>query len=57
MERAHLVRFERTHDGMQHATIMEQHEVFFLPIMRVHQLPHLISDKIDKSNTRKVDKR
>jgi hypothetical protein len=38
MERAHLVRLERTNDGMQHATIMEQHEVLFLPVMRVHQL-------------------
>jgi hypothetical protein len=38
MERAHLVRLERSNDSMQHATIMEQHEVLFLPVMRVHQL-------------------
>ena len=38
MERAHLVRLERTDDSVQHATIMEQDEVLFLPIVRVHQL-------------------
>ena len=38
MERAHLVRLERTNDGVQHATIVEQDEVLFLPVVRVHQL-------------------
>ena len=38
MERAHLVRFERTDDGMEHATVMEQHEILFLPVMWVDQL-------------------
>jgi hypothetical protein len=38
MERAHLVRLKRTNDSMQHATIMEQDEVLFLPVVRVHQL-------------------
>ena len=38
VEHAHLVRLERTNDGVQHAAIMEQDEVFFLPVVRVHQL-------------------
>ena len=38
MERAHLIRLKRTYNGMQHATIMEQDEVLFLPVVRIHQL-------------------
>ena len=38
MERAHLIRLKRTDNGMQHATIMEQDEVLFLPVVRIHQL-------------------
>ena len=38
MERAHLVRLERTNDSVQHATFMEQDEVLFPPVVRVHQL-------------------
>ena len=38
MEHAHLVRLKRTNDSVQHATIMEQDEVLFLPVVRVHQL-------------------
>jgi hypothetical protein len=38
MERAHLVRLERTNDRVQHATVMEQDEVLFFPAVRVHQL-------------------
>ena len=38
MERADLIRLERTNDGVQHATIMEQDEVLFPPVVRVHQL-------------------
>jgi hypothetical protein len=38
MESAHLVRLKRTNDSVQHATIMEQDEVLFLPVVRVHQL-------------------
>jgi len=38
MERAHLVRLERANDRVQHATIMEQDEVLFFPIVRVHRL-------------------
>jgi hypothetical protein len=38
MERAHLIRLKRTNDGVQHATVVEQDEVFFLPVVRVHQL-------------------
>jgi len=38
IERAHLVRLERTNDHVQHATTMEQDEVLFFPVVRVHQL-------------------
>jgi hypothetical protein len=38
MERAHLIRLKRTDNGMQHATIMEQDEILFLPVVRIHQL-------------------
>ena len=38
MERAYLVRLKRTNDSVQHATIMEQDKVLFLPVVRVHQL-------------------
>ena len=38
MERAHLVWLERANDRVQHATIMEQDEVLFFPVVRVHQL-------------------
>ena len=38
MERAHLILLKRTDNGMQHATIMEQDEVLFLPVVRIHQL-------------------
>jgi len=38
MERAHLVRLKRTNDSVQHATIMEQDEILFLPVVGVHQL-------------------
>ena len=38
MERAHLIRLKCANDGVQHATIMEQNEVLFLPVVWVHQL-------------------
>jgi hypothetical protein len=38
MERAHLVRLKRTNNSVQHTTIMEQDEVLFPPVVRVHQL-------------------
>ena len=38
MERAHLIWHERTNDSVQHATIMEQDEVLFLPVVGIHQL-------------------
>ena len=38
MERAHLIPFKCANDCVKHATIMEQDEVLFLPVMRVHQL-------------------
>jgi hypothetical protein len=38
MERAHLIRLERTNNSVQHAPIMEQNKIPFLPIVRVHQL-------------------
>ena len=38
MERADLIRSERANDRMQHATIMEQDEIFLFPVVRVHQL-------------------
>ena len=37
MERAHLIGLKRTNDSVQHATIMEQDVVLFLPVVRVHQ--------------------
>ena len=38
MERAHLVRLERANGCVHHATIMEQDQVLFFPVVRVHQL-------------------
>lgn len=38
MERPYLVRLKRANNSMQHTTIMEQDKVFFLPIVRIHQL-------------------
>jgi len=38
MERAHLVRLKRANDSVQHTTIVEQDEVLFLPVVRIHQL-------------------
>jgi len=38
MERAHLIWLKRTNNSVQHAPIMEQNEIPFLPIVRVHQL-------------------
>ena len=38
MEHADLVWLERANDSVQHATIMEQDEILFLPVVRVHQL-------------------
>jgi len=38
MERAHLIRLKRANDGVQHATVVEQDEIFFLPVVRVHKL-------------------
>ena len=38
MERADLVRLERTDDGVQQAPVVEQDEVPLLPIVRVHEL-------------------
>jgi hypothetical protein len=38
MERAHLIRLKCTNDGVQHATVVEQDEVIFLPVVRVHEL-------------------
>ena len=38
MEHAHLVRLKCANDSVQHATIMEQDKVLFLPVVRVHQL-------------------
>ena len=38
MERAHLIRLKCADDGVQHATVMEQDEVLFPPVVRVYQL-------------------
>jgi hypothetical protein len=38
MERAYLVRLKRANDCVKHATIMEQDQVLFLPVMRIDQL-------------------
>ncbi|SRR6266403_134528 len=39
MERAHLIRLiKRADNTVQHATVMEQDEILFLPVVRVHQL-------------------
>ena len=38
MERAHLVRLNRANDSVQHTSIVEQDEVLFLPVVRIHQL-------------------
>ena len=38
MEDAHLIRLKCANDSVQHATVMEQDEIFFLPVVRVHQL-------------------
>lgn len=32
MERAHLVRLEGTDDGVQHTSIMEEHQIPFMPV-------------------------
>ena len=46
MERALLVWLERADDGMQHATIMKQHEVLFLPVVWVYQLTHISNERV-----------
>jgi hypothetical protein len=38
MERAYLVRLKRANDCVKHATIMEQDQVLFFPVMRIDQL-------------------
>jgi len=38
MERPHLVRLERSDDGVKQATIVEQDKVLFLPVVRIDQL-------------------
>jgi len=38
MERAYLVRLKRANDSVQHTSIVEQDEVLFLPVVRIHQL-------------------
>ena len=38
VERAHLVGLERTNDRVQHAAVMEEHEVLLVPVVRIHEL-------------------
>ena len=38
VERAYLVGRERPHDCMQHATVMEQHQVVLAPVVWVYEL-------------------
>jgi len=38
MESANLIRFKRANGSVQDATVMEQEEILFLPVVRVHQL-------------------
>jgi hypothetical protein len=38
MESTHLIRLKCANDSVQHATVMEQEEILFLPVVRVHQL-------------------
>jgi hypothetical protein len=38
MENAHLIRLKCANDSVHHPTVMEQEEILFLPVVRVHQL-------------------
>ena len=38
VERAHFVGLESTDDRVQHAAVVEDHEVVLVPVMRVYQL-------------------
>lgn len=38
MESPDLVRFECAYDGVQHTAVMEQDEVFLVPVMGVDEL-------------------
>ena len=38
VERAHLARLESPDNGVQHAAVVEDHEVVLVPVMRVYQL-------------------
>lgn len=38
MESSDLVRLECAYDGVQHATVMEQDEVFLVPVVGVDEL-------------------
>ena len=38
VERAHLIGCKRADDRMQDATVVEHHEVFLVPVMRVNKL-------------------
>ena len=43
MEHTKLVGSECADDRMQHATVMEEHEVLLMPVVRVHQLQDGVS--------------
>ena len=38
MENADLIRPQCANGAVQHAAVMEQYEILFLPVVRVHQL-------------------
>jgi hypothetical protein len=38
MESTHLIRLKYTNGSVQHTTVVEEKEIFFLPVVRVHQL-------------------
>ena len=38
MESAHLIQLKYANASMQHAAFMEQEEILFLPVVRIHKL-------------------